>query len=172
MEGYINENRWIDLSGLPRLNGSSRKINWRASIGYSVPFKYNSIDGHINIVKYDRNNHSTCVYITINKFVDEPRKITIKTLKECYLEHLIGNRIVVCNPEMMKYLRNQDDGYRYSVGSDEYIDICCPICGFIRQIRTSQLIRCGFSCSCCGDGVGYPNKFIFNMREFIRWTIT
>jgi predicted transcriptional regulator len=140
-----------------------RKINWKASVGYSIPFKYNNIEDYINIVKYDKSSNSTWVYITINKFVDEPHKVTIKTLKECCLEHLVGNRIITCNPELIKYLHNQDDGYKYSVGSHKQIDVCCPICGFSRQMRADHLFQCGFSCSCCGDGVGYPNKFIFNM---------
>ena len=47
MEGYISEDRWIDLSGLPR---NSWGIDWKHSVGYELPFNYDNVKSIIKIV--------------------------------------------------------------------------------------------------------------------------
>lgn len=75
------------------------------------------------------------------------------------------NDISTTNPELVKYFVNIDDAYKYSNGNGNKILIKCPYCGFQKEIRICTLVRHGFSCPRCGDGVSYPNKLMFNLLE-------
>lgn len=44
------------------------------------------------------------------------------------------------------------------------VDAVCPICGRHKDISPNTLWKQGFSCV-CGDGVSYPNKFMFSFLE-------
>ena len=49
MEGYINENRWIDLSGLPRKTCGSRSVfDWK-HISKEEYLQYKTIEKNNNI---------------------------------------------------------------------------------------------------------------------------
>lgn len=53
----INKNgNWVDLTELPRKNGKCNKIDWANSVGYFVKFKYEDIEGEIEIVDYNKDN--------------------------------------------------------------------------------------------------------------------
>lgn len=47
----------------------------------------------------------------------------------------------------------------YMPNSCKKINIPCCDCGHVKNIRIADLLRYGFSCQKCGDGVSYPNKF-------------
>ena len=70
------------------------------------------------------------------------------------------NDIATTHPYHAQYFLNKDDTYRYSHGSTAYVDIVCPICGYIKNIRIDRFTYVPFSCPRCGDNVSYPNKFI------------
>lgn len=53
MEGYINENRWIDLSRLPRTK-NGKYIDWQKSMGLDVPFQFDSANGVIKLVTHGK----------------------------------------------------------------------------------------------------------------------
>ena len=67
------------------------------------------------------------------------------------------------HPESLKFLVNKKEAEKYSYGSNKYIQCQCPSCGFIKKMMVSNLIRRGFSCPICKDGVSYPEKFIMNL---------
>ncbi len=69
------------------------------------------------------------------------------------------NDIATTNPEMIKYLKNDDDAYKYSAQSNKKIKVKCPICGFTKDISICSLYYNGFSCNKCSDGISYANKF-------------
>ena len=78
------------------------------------------------------------------------------------------NTIAITNPELLKYLVNKDDALKFSAGSDKKILVKCQDCGFKKRIRPPQLIKQGFSCPVCSDGISYSEKFIFNILEQIK----
>ena len=158
MEGYINENRWIDLSVLPR---HGEHISWVESVGYIVPFQYENIKGNINIVGLGNTNFD--IYITIDKYVPQPRKICIANLRKCELRKLVYNRIIDIRSDLLQYLDNIDDAYLYSVGSNYPIDTHCPICGYQTKLSASDLSTKGFRCPICGKGFSYPSKLMANI---------
>lgn len=69
------------------------------------------------------------------------------------------NDMLTTCPEIELFLLNKEDGYLYTKGSHKHINFKCPYCNNVRNLEIKSVISQGFSCSVCGDGVSYPNKF-------------
>lgn len=65
--------------------------------------------------------------------------------------------------DMARLLKNPNDGYRYTYGSNQILEWVCPICGNIIQTAPSQVSRRGLFCDKCSDGFSYAEKFIASM---------
>ena len=161
MEGYINENRWIDLSGLPRTK-NDKYIDWQKSIGLKVPFQFDSVTGIIKLVARDKRGK---IFITIDKYVDEPIKIGTNWLIYCWLYRLVGNRVADVRPDLVRYFVNLSDAYRYSAYNKALVEVICPICKRKKLQRVNNLCSQGFFCDMCSDGVSLPNKIMYCILE-------
>ena len=84
-----------------------------------------------------------------------PSKKIIRGINDIHTTHLY----------MVKYFLDINDSYLYSYGSDKYILTKCPDCKNIRKMKISDLYVNGFSCKKCGDGISYPEKFMFSILE-------
>ena len=63
------------------------------------------------------------------------------------------NDISTTHKQYLKYFKDIEDAYLYSYGSTKEIIVKCPDCGNLRQMKINDLIRKGFSCPKCGDGI-------------------
>jgi len=70
--------------------------------------------------------------------------------------------ISITHPEFIVFFADKKDTLRYSAHSNKKIHMICPVCGHKKEMYISNLIRQGFSCPRCGDGISYPEKFFFN----------
>ena len=75
------------------------------------------------------------------------------------------NDLWTTNPEIAKLLKYPEIGYEVSHGINHLQIFKCLICGNEKSLNINSVIKNGFSCSICGDGVSYPNKFI---RAFLE----
>lgn len=75
------------------------------------------------------------------------------------------NTISITHPHLLHFLVNKEDAYKYSMGSDKKIPMKCPACSFEKNLRFPSLRKNGFCCNKCGDGIPYPEKFLFNVFE-------
>ena len=94
-------------------------------------------------------NNKQCKNYFRNKINDT--KHVNRVLKDDYLE--------ITHPYVIKFLKNKEDRF-YSHGSKQKVIVKCPRCGTEKEMRILHLTERGFSCSTCGDGNSYPNKFI------------
>jgi hypothetical protein len=79
------------------------------------------------------------------------------------------NDIGTTHPHLVKYFANIEDAYKVSSGSEKKIPLICPDCKTINNsLSISKLVERNFYCSACGDGVSYPEKFLFNMLQQIK----
>jgi DNA-directed RNA polymerase subunit RPC12/RpoP len=69
------------------------------------------------------------------------------------------NDIATTSPDIFKFLKNQEDGYKYTRFSNKRIDFKCVLCGHIQNRKINTVAHRGFKCECCGSGISYPNKF-------------
>lgn len=72
----------------------------------------------------------------------------------------IENCFATKHPELMKFLKNKEDGYNYTYGSGSRVICICLDCGTEKETSFATLHDNGFSCQVCGDSVSFPNKFI------------
>lgn len=163
MEGIKNKENWIDLSNLPRFEGVTKhkNINWKASVGYMVPFVYKSIDGIAKILDVNITKRYLIVYID-GWTCSCGQRISIQNFQTCNLYGLY-NKISVLSPNIMKYLDNVEDAYKYSPSTNYKLHMHCPHCGHHEVRYPYNINKYGFKCVACGDGVSYPNKIMFNI---------
>lgn len=77
------------------------------------------------------------------------------------------NDISTLRPDMVHLLWNLEDAYVYSPGSGKKIDFRCPHCGNKINTYIYDVSIQGLSCPKCGDGISYPEKFVFNVLQQI-----
>lgn len=73
------------------------------------------------------------------------------------------NDIATTHPHLIEFFVNKDDATRHTCGSKEKVLLRCPICGYKKSMYVEKLVKRGFSCNCCGDGISYPNKFVLSV---------
>ena len=82
---------------------------------------------------------------------------------------LVGfNDAWTTHPQICKYLKNPEDGYKYTYGSTHKTDFICPDCGATIHKSFNYISYNGLLCSNCSDGVSYPNKFIRQMLQQLK----
>ena len=123
----------------------------------------------------------------IDRFIEHGRKYKIKCLtcgyefkrKETDVERGRGcpccsGRIVVSgindmwttNSELAKLLADPNDGYKYTEFANQILEWKCPDCGELINKMASTVNERGLGCRSCGNGISYPNRFMFNfLRE-------
>lgn len=148
---------YVDTSGLPKRGG---RIDWMNSVGYSIPFKYDCVTGYVNIVEYKKKGR---ICITIKNYADEPVEISPNSVIHGYFALLLANKIVDKFPEMIQYLANKRDAYKYSYQSNEKVKCKCPFCGKESEQYPGNIYKRGFYCECFADGVSLPNKLMSNI---------
>ncbi|MGG3561962.1 zinc-ribbon domain-containing protein [Neobacillus rhizosphaerae] len=79
------------------------------------------------------------------------------------------NDLWTTHPQIAQLLVNPDKGKELSAGSHEREEFLCPNCDHISPPKKICLVvRNGFSCSKCGDGISYPEKLIFNVLKQLQ----
>lgn len=74
------------------------------------------------------------------------------------------NDIATTRPDLIKYFKHKEDAYKYTSGSEKYVDVICPECGYKDNIRISNLSRFGFSCNGC-----YEKKYGHKRVPYGYW---
>ena len=81
---------------------------------------------------------------------------------------VLGHSLFDEHPELLEYIVNIDEAKQYTSNSSKKIKCHCPICGYEKKNIISNLVKVGFSCDICGDGVSYPNKFVCNVLDQLQ----
>lgn len=81
---------------------------------------------------------------------------------------IIGyNNLAITHPQLVKYFINKEDVYINTNGTTKKVETCCVHCNYKKEISISNLVRHGFGCNKCGDGISYPEKVIMNVLEIL-----
>lgn len=75
------------------------------------------------------------------------------------------NDVATTAPWMVKYFLNKEDAQKYTKFSRASADFICPDCGRkynkpVANVGAAKTLAC-----VCGDGVSYPNKYMFSLLE-------
>ena len=114
--------------------------------------------------------HKICGFeyeVTPSEFISRNSRCPL-----CFGNHVVlkgVNDMWTTNPEIANLLVNENDGYQYSICTNKRLDIKCPDCGKIMKNKLPQyILKKGFKCPSCSDGVSIPNKFIFNVLSELK----
>lgn len=79
----------------------------------------------------------------------------------CSKKRIIAEQNSFCavHPELIKFLVNKKEGYKYSSGSKQIATVQCPICKNQYKSTYNSLSTSGFNCLFC-NSMSYPNKFL------------
>lgn len=119
--------------------------------------------------KGNRKKHYKCKCL-IDGYEYISRESELKKDKKCPVcvgkKILVGyNDLATTDPDVVQFLSDKEDGYKYTRCSHKYIWATCPICGHKKYMRVEELVLKGLSCPKCSDGLSYPNKFTYNVFE-------
>ena len=79
---------------------------------------------------------------------------------------IIGyNNLMITHPQLVEYFMNKEDVYINTNGTKKKVEACCIHCGYKKEISITNLVRHGFGCNRCGDGISYPEKVMMNVLE-------
>lgn len=96
----------------------------------------------------------------------------------CYCEANTMNRLIsgvndinTARPDLVKFLHNPDDSYKYTMSYKGKIKWDCPECNNTFEEAPCNISTNKLSCPFCSDGISYPNKFIFNSLHQIEYDL-
>lgn len=80
---------------------------------------------------------------------------------------LIGyNDMWTTNPEQANLLVSSEDGYKYTQSSNVKVDWKCMNCdNTIKNKQINTVNKRGIACARCSDGVGFPERFMYNLLK-------
>lgn len=70
------------------------------------------------------------------------------------------NDLYTQRPDLLVYIVDKEKAKTYTPSSHNYEDCKCPECGYVKNMRISNLNFKGFKCDRCNDNISYPNKFL------------
>lgn len=71
-------------------------------------------------------------------------------------------------PEYARYLKDKNDAFKYTYKSSKKIYWICPHCHSDVLSSVSQVSTIGIKCPYCGDGISYPNKFMYHFLNYFN----
>jgi len=150
------------------------KFNFKFSVGEIVKTKI----GEVQILEQLRNHKKhkmykyKCLKCPNTNTILESDLIFGKGCNVCCpspQKLLVGyNDIATTTPWMIEHMVDKNDAYKYTYGSGEIILFKCKNCGKEKLMKICDFYDRGITCSRCGDGKSYPNKFAFNLLEQLK----
>ena len=136
--------------------------------------KFEVIGKYIDATTPIKIKHKSCGTV----FPKTPNKITAKSRKcSCPVcdgykskAPLIGiNDLWTTHPEIAKLLKNPEDGYACSKGTNGIMNFVCPFCHHDIDKPVYEVVEKGYlSCIFCSSGKSYPNRFMANLLDVLK----
>ena len=80
------------------------------------------------------------------------------------LKRLIVNE----RPELVQFLKNGKDAYRFTIGSNAVVTVVCPKCGYEHDMVVSNLCKRHFYCPICGSVKSFPEKLFLSVLKNLK----
>lgn len=114
-----------------------------------------------------KHNNITCVRYG-EAYQTTPREFKKHgRCKYCYGRYPIPGKtdLISMLPELAEKLVNPSDGFLHWKSGSPPVEWRCSDCNNIFPRTIYDIIRRGFTCPYCGDGISYPNKFMYNILK-------
>lgn len=83
-------------------------------------------------------------------------------------KQILPNNFNVTHPEYTKYLKDPNDGYYYSSGSNKKVWWKCPDCNYEYELSFNKFKQRAYKCTNCNDHVSYGEKFVCNLLDQLK----
>lgn len=131
--------------------------------------KIGDIYNNSQVIQICKNNIYQCKCLKCGNISNKygKRGLLTRSCSVCSNKKIIKgyNDSLTTNPNLWKYVVNEDEFRAISYGSGKYVQAKCPDCGFQKRVAMTSLSQFGFSCPKCGDGISFPNKIMLNFLE-------
>lgn len=148
-------------------NYGKKVISWGKSIGCEIPFIYQEVEGVLKIVDYNPKKQKVCI-----QYLEEEYEIATSQLISCGLGTILKkyHKTHFYNVGDVLELNGKGkiiDAFRKEKNgkTGKFYCVQCLDCNFLYE-RSEGHIRDknrGVKCPHCGDGVSYPNKFLYSI---------
>lgn len=145
-------------------NRGKAVISWGKSIGCEVPFIYHEVEGTLKIVDYNPKKQKVHI-----KYLDEDYEIATSQLVSCGLGTILKkyhkNHIYKIGDVLELNGKGKITDVFRKEKSGKFYRIQCLDCNFLYE-RSEGHIKDksrGVKCPHCGDGISYPNKFLYSV---------
>lgn len=136
--------------------------------------KFEVVGEYVNAKTPIKIKHRDCGTV----FPRIPNKITAKS-RNCTCPvcdgykartPLVGiNDLWSTHPEIAKILKNPEDGYKVSKGTNGEFDFLCPYCNNTVNKPIFEVVERGYlPCPFCSGGKSYPNRFMANLLRILN----
>lgn len=166
--------RKCDLSGLPKVKrkvkGEEREfIQWKETVGYTIPFVYDGIEGEVKVLNYTPNTQKLTLLYKDKEFL-----VGTESVLSCGFSLIVGKFAKGFSYEVgeeinkngraivIEKFNSDKDGKKYKL---KCIDCEQTFARSERKIRNSDW---GVKCSVCSDGISYPNKFMTSVLTQLK----
>ena len=157
--------RKCDFTMLPKCYGKRATngkmvIDWKSSIGFTVPFIYKDVESEFEIIDYESKTQKAKI-----KFNEEIFEIATSQLLNCSLGGVVGKHNRDFIYEIGQSLEKKGKGeivakLRKGKDNQRHYRIRCQDCSQEYERSESHIRNRGVRCPICGDGISYPTKFV------------
>ena len=160
------------LEKLPHKSGFGKNkdklsVDWKSSLGCIIPFQYKDVSGELKILDY--NSKRQMLKIEYNgKYHD----ISTIQIHNCSLGSVIGEFKKCFIYEIGQVLDKNGLGviiarFRQGKNNIRHYRVKCLACDNKYTRSEYHLSDRGVKCPKCGDGISYPNKFVYSLLSQI-----
>ena len=71
-------------------------------------------------------------------------------------------------PEVAQYLKNKDDGFKYTKGSNAKVEWTCPNCGYTFKKQINQMTNSLNLCPRCSNSNSYPERLFMAILDQLK----
>lgn len=168
----------VFLDNLPRLKskGANKgKIDWKNSVGFKVKFRYQDIDGEIEIIEWHKDD------IIIIKYKNRTFKTTTCTLNKGSIGRIVGKKTRDFKIEIGTHFKDDkrdliitDREYRNRVdnkGNNKYYRYTCNNCGWSDGWTVESNLVKGKGCACCSPSPKVVISGLNSAWDTDRWLV-
>ena len=159
----------IDISEIPTkktfgANKDVECIDWSNGIGKIIIYTFDRVSYNIRIDGYDAKKCVLTLNVVDEGFRDDlDYRVASSTVKKCGLTKLIRNIYANKKYDFLHKYMDEDTLRNSSVGLKKKVKCKCPDCGYEKEMIIRNIIKQGFGCHICGDGISYPEKVLANI---------
>lgn len=133
-------------------------ISWNSIVGKTIGFVYDEISGDFYISAYDKNSHMLDV-----KYKGSSYRISSDSFRKARISNIIHNIYAINESLALCIVENVETKKKLTCCSEKTVNVRCPNCGQIKIMKVKDLYKNGVACRKCGDGISYPEKYLFEM---------